>query len=226
MCDALSSHQPARIPITEDEQIVPGSPYGESKFILERVLYWLDRTHGLRYAALRYFNAAGATAERGEDHKPETHLIPLVLQVALGQRAQIEIYGTDYPTRDGTCVRDYIHVLDLAQAGLYCARGHRDGPPGDRSSDTGGGWPPAARRPARVGRQFGQDPAGVELAASLPRSAGHCPQCLGVAQSPSPGLWGVVAMSTGHYQRRKGDEEQRRLPRMAAGACCQRMRNE
>jgi len=114
--------QPARIPITEDEQIVPGSPYGESKFILERVLYWLDRTHGLRYAALRYFNAAGATAERGEDHKPETHLIPLVLQVALGQRAQIEIYGTDYPTRDGTCVRDYIHVLDLAQAHILALR--------------------------------------------------------------------------------------------------------
>ena len=114
--------QPARIPIAEDEQIVPGSPYGESKFILERVLHWLDRTHGLRYAALRYFNAAGATAERGEDHKPETHLIPLVLQVALGQRPQIEIYGTDYPTRDGTCVRDYIHVLDLAQAHILALR--------------------------------------------------------------------------------------------------------
>jgi UDP-glucose 4-epimerase len=108
--------QPARIPIDEGEQIVPGSPYGESKFILERTLHWLDRIHGLRYAALRYFNAAGATAERGEDHSPETHLIPLVLQVALGQRDQIQIFGSDYPTRDGTCVRDYIHVLDLAQA--------------------------------------------------------------------------------------------------------------
>jgi UDP-glucose 4-epimerase len=108
--------RPARMPITEEEQIVPGSPYGESKFILERILYWLDRTYGLRYAALRYFNAAGATAERGEDHHPETHLIPLVLQVALGQREAIQVYGTDYPTRDGTCVRDYIHVLDLAQA--------------------------------------------------------------------------------------------------------------
>ncbi|MGD8517551.1 MAG: UDP-glucose 4-epimerase GalE, partial [Anaerolineae bacterium] len=108
--------QPARIPIDEGEQIVPGSPYGESKFILERTLHWLDRVHGLRYAALRYFNAAGATAERGEDHNPETHLIPLVLQVALGQRDQIQVFGSDYPTRDGTCVRDYIHVLDLAQA--------------------------------------------------------------------------------------------------------------
>jgi UDP-glucose 4-epimerase len=114
--------QPERIPITEDERIVPGSPYGESKFILERILYWLDRIHSLRYAALRYFNAAGATSERGEDHSPETHLIPLVLQVALGQRDHIEVYGSDYPTRDGTCVRDYIHVLDLAQAHILALR--------------------------------------------------------------------------------------------------------
>jgi UDP-glucose 4-epimerase len=108
--------QPEQIPIDEGERIVPGSPYGESKFILERILHWLDRIHGMRYAALRYFNAAGATAEHGEDHHPETHLIPLVLQVALGQRDHIQVYGNDYPTRDGTCVRDYIHVLDLAQA--------------------------------------------------------------------------------------------------------------
>ncbi len=108
--------EPERIPIAEDERIVPGSPYGESKYILERILHWLDRTAGLRYCALRYFNAAGASAVYGEDHDPETHLIPLVLQVALGQREQIEIFGTDYPTPDGTCVRDYIHVVDLAQA--------------------------------------------------------------------------------------------------------------
>jgi UDP-glucose 4-epimerase len=109
---------PQRIPIDEDEAIVPGSPYGESKHILERVLHWLDPIHGLRFAALRYFNAAGAspTGERGEDHDPETHLIPLTLQVALGQRERIIIFGDDYPTRDGTCVRDYIHVVDLAQA--------------------------------------------------------------------------------------------------------------
>jgi UDP-glucose 4-epimerase len=109
---------PERIPIDEEERIVPGSPYGESKNILERVLRWLDRLYDLRYAALRYFNAAGAspTDERGEDHDPETHLIPLTLQVALGQRAKIVIFGDDYATRDGTCVRDYIHVTDLAQA--------------------------------------------------------------------------------------------------------------
>jgi UDP-glucose 4-epimerase len=107
---------PERLPIAETERIVPGSPYGESKHILERYLYWLDRVYGLRYACLRYFNACGATEERGEDHDPETHLIPLVLQVALGQRDNITIFGDDYNTPDGTCVRDYIHVVDLAQA--------------------------------------------------------------------------------------------------------------
>jgi UDP-glucose 4-epimerase len=114
--------RPERLPIAETEAIVPGSPYGESKYFLERMLHWLDRICGLRYAALRYFNAAGATAERGEDHDPETHLIPLVLGVALGHRDHVEVYGSDYPTRDGTCVRDYIHVLDLAQAHILALR--------------------------------------------------------------------------------------------------------
>jgi len=108
--------QPERMPIDESERIVPGSPYGESKFILERMLHWLDRICGVRFACLRYFNAAGATSTRGEDHDPELHLIPLVLQVALGKREKVSIFGDDYPTRDGTCVRDYIHVIDLAQA--------------------------------------------------------------------------------------------------------------
>jgi UDP-glucose 4-epimerase len=108
--------RPARIPISEDEQIVPGSPYGESKYLLERMLSWLDRTVGMQYAALRYFNAAGASERFGEDHDPETHLIPLVLKVALGKLPQIGVFGDDYPTPDGTCVRDYIHVVDLAQA--------------------------------------------------------------------------------------------------------------
>lgn len=108
--------EPERIPIAADERIVPGSPYGESKFFIERILYWALRTKGLRYACLRYFNAAGCTATRGEDHDPETHLIPIVLQVALGKRDVIRIFGDDYPTADGTCVRDYIHVEDLASA--------------------------------------------------------------------------------------------------------------
>ncbi len=107
---------PQRTPIDEQEPIVPGSPYGESKFFIERLLHWFSELYGLRYACLRYFNAAGGTPERGEQHDPETHLIPLVLQVALGQREHITVFGDDYPTRDGTCVRDYIHILDLAQA--------------------------------------------------------------------------------------------------------------
>jgi UDP-glucose 4-epimerase len=107
---------PKRMPIDENERIVPGSPYGESKFFIERMLYWFERVYGLRFACLRYFNACGCTPEVGEDHDPETHLIPLVLQVALDQRPYITVFGDDYPTRDGTCVRDYIHVVDLAHA--------------------------------------------------------------------------------------------------------------
>jgi UDP-glucose 4-epimerase len=108
--------EPESIPITANERIVPGSPYGESKFFLERILYWLDRTKDLRYAALRYFNVAGATEARGEDHNPETRLIPLTLDVALGKLEKILIYGDDYDTPDGTCIRDYIHVSDVARA--------------------------------------------------------------------------------------------------------------
>ena len=108
--------KPVRVPIDESAALIPGSPYGESKLFLERTLGWLEKTHGARSACLRYFNAAGATEERGEDHDPETHLIPLVLQVALGRREKISIFGRDYDTPDGTCIRDYIHVGDLAEA--------------------------------------------------------------------------------------------------------------
>jgi UDP-glucose 4-epimerase len=118
---------PERMPIDESERIVPGSPYGESKFICERMLFWLDKVHDFRYAALRYFNAAGASEERGEDHTPELHLIPIVLQVALGQRERVSMFGDDYDTPDGTCVRDYIHILDLAQAHILALRALDDG---------------------------------------------------------------------------------------------------
>lgn len=110
--------RPERIPIDESAALRPGSPYGESKLVLERTLGWLERTRGLSWCALRYFNAAGATEERGEDHRPETHLIPLVLQVAAGKRETISVFGADYDTPDGTCIRDYIHVSDLAEAHL------------------------------------------------------------------------------------------------------------
>ena len=109
---------PEHTPIRETDRLQPTNAYGESKLLVEHMLDWFHRIHGLQYASLRYFNAAGATEELGEAHRPESHLIPIVLQVALGKRDSISIYGTDYPTPDGTCVRDYVHVLDLAQAHL------------------------------------------------------------------------------------------------------------
>jgi UDP-glucose 4-epimerase len=115
--------EPRHIPITEDDPLEPANPYGESKLMVERMLVWFHKSHGLRYASLRYFNAAGGTRDRGEQHQPETHLIPLVLQVASGQREAISIYGTDYPTQDGTCIRDYIHIEDLATAHLLALDG-------------------------------------------------------------------------------------------------------
>jgi UDP-glucose 4-epimerase len=116
--------EPESIPIQEDARLLPTNAYGESKLLVEQMLGWLNRIHGLRYASLRYFNVAGAAGDadegitRGEAHEPETHLIPLVLDVALGRRKSIRIYGEDYPTPDGTCIRDYIHVSDLADAHL------------------------------------------------------------------------------------------------------------
>jgi UDP-glucose 4-epimerase len=107
---------PDRLPIEETTPARPINPYGESKLAFEKILQWYDRIHGLRFVSLRYFNAAGATKNFGEDHRQETHLIPNVLKVALGQKANVEIYGTDYETTDGTCVRDYIHIVDLARA--------------------------------------------------------------------------------------------------------------
>jgi len=109
---------PESTPIRETDRLQPTNAYGESKLLVEQMLEWFHNIHGLRYASLRYFNAAGATAELGEAHRPESHLIPIILQVALGKRDSISIYGTDYPTPDGTCVRDYVHISDLAQAHL------------------------------------------------------------------------------------------------------------
>jgi UDP-glucose 4-epimerase len=108
--------EPERVPIEEHDALKPTNAYGASKLLVEQMLSWFNRIHGLRYASLRYFNAAGSNGFSGELHEPESHLIPLVLQAAAGKREHISIYGTDYPTEDGTCVRDYIHVSDLADA--------------------------------------------------------------------------------------------------------------
>jgi UDP-glucose 4-epimerase len=110
--------EPVTTPIAEAAALVPTNPYGESKLLVEQMLAWMQRVHGMSYASLRYFNVAGAIPGRGEAHEPESHLIPLILDVALGRRASIKVFGQDYPTPDGTCVRDYIHVADLAEAHL------------------------------------------------------------------------------------------------------------
>jgi UDP-glucose 4-epimerase len=110
--------EPVRTPIAEDAALLPTNAYGESKLLVEQMLSWIHRVHGLRYASLRYFNVAGAIPGRGEAHEPESHLIPLILDVAIGRRDRIKIFGQDYPTPDGTAVRDYIHVQDLAEAHL------------------------------------------------------------------------------------------------------------
>lgn len=115
-------------PLDESSALGPASVYGQTKLMIEQVLEWYLRVHGLRYAALRYFNASGAMPGRGEAHDPESHLIPLVLQVALGKRENVEIFGTDYPTPDGTCIRDYVHISDLIDAHLLAlnALGEKD----------------------------------------------------------------------------------------------------
>lgn len=117
---AATYGEPDNIPIIEKDKTFPTNPYGESKLTVEKILKWCDTAYGIKYTALRYFNAAGAhvNGKIGEDHRPESHLIPLILQVALGQRDKIMIFGNDYETNDGTCIRDYIHVQDLANAHL------------------------------------------------------------------------------------------------------------
>jgi UDP-glucose 4-epimerase len=110
--------EPETTPILEDAKLAPTNPYGESKLLVEQMLRWFNVSHGFKYASLRYFNVAGAIEGYGEAHEPESHLIPLILDVALGRRANIKIFGKDYPTKDGTCIRDYIHVRDLAEAHL------------------------------------------------------------------------------------------------------------
>jgi UDP-glucose 4-epimerase len=110
--------EPESTPIREDAPLRPTNAYGESKLLVEHMLGWLNRIHGFRYTSLRYFNVAGAIEGRGEAHEPESHIIPLILDVALGRRQSIKVFGRDYPTPDGTCIRDYIHVQDLARAHL------------------------------------------------------------------------------------------------------------
>ena len=121
--------EPERVPISEDDPKNPTNPYGESKLIMERMMRWAGEACGIRWVSLRYFNVGGALADGhiGEDHHPESHLIPLILQVPLGRRSHISIFGDDYPTRDGSCIRDYLHVMDLADAHIRALDYLKDG---------------------------------------------------------------------------------------------------
>ncbi|UJF33565.1 UDP-glucose 4-epimerase GalE [Paenibacillus hexagrammi] len=126
---AATYGEPENIPILETDRTLPTNTYGETKLAMEKMMKWFDTAHGIKYVSLRYFNAAGAHASGkiGEDHSPETHLIPIILQVALGQRPHISIFGDDYTTEDGTCIRDYIHVSDLASAHVLAVEKLRQG---------------------------------------------------------------------------------------------------
>jgi len=182
--------QPARVPITEDEAIIPGSVYGETKAMGERLLYWMDRVYGLKYCALRYFNACGAHPSGliGEDHDPETHLIPILLQVALGQREKVVVYGKDYHTPDGTCIRDYVHVCDLAMAHILALEALSDGKSRVYNLGSGAGFSvmqvlDAARAvtghaiPAEFGaRRAGDAPALVADSTRIKRELGWTPE--------------------------------------------------
>lgn len=163
-------------PIGEDAPIAPANVYGQTKRMIEQMLGWFHRLKGLRYAALRYFNAAGATAERGEAHDPEIHLIPRVLKVALGQLPNAGIYGTDYPTPDGTCIRDYIHIVDLAQAHLLAldALGER----GELIYNLGNGAGYSVRQVIEVARQVTGHPI---PAVEMPRRPGDAPRLVASA---------------------------------------------
>ena len=182
--------RPQRLPIGEDEPVQPGSPYGEGKHMIERMLAWMNRLGGMAGCSLRYFNAAGAHPKGhiGEDHRPETHLIPLVLQVALGRREAITVFGDDYPTPDGSCIRDYIHVMDLAAAHILALDALEEGELRACNLGSGHGYSvlevlECARQvtghaiPARVGARRAGDPA--ELVAdneALGRWLGWSPQ--------------------------------------------------
>lgn len=173
---AATYGEPESVPIMESDRTEPTNCYGDTKLTMEKIMGWVGRAHGLRSVALRYFNAAGAheSGEIGEAHGPETHLIPLILQVPNGQRESITVFGSDYPTKDGTCIRDYIHVSDLAQAHIKAidyliAGGHSD------VFNLGSGQGFSVNEMIKVARHVSEHPIPVEIA---PRRAGDPAQLI------------------------------------------------
>jgi UDP-glucose 4-epimerase len=161
---------PDRVPIDETMPTRPINPYGESKLGFEKILQWYGQIHGLQFVSLRYFNAAGASAKFGEDHRLETHLIPNVLKVALGEKPHVEIFGTDYDTPDGTCIRDYIHIVDLARAHILALKTEKSG---FYNLGTGGGS--SVREVVECGRKI----SGREIPSlEKPRRAGDPPRLI------------------------------------------------
>lgn len=163
----------ATIPIEEGQKLNPGSVYGETKFYAERALHWMDTIYGLKYCCLRYFNACGAhpNGHIGEDHKPESHLVPITLQVALGQRESLKIYGTDYDTPDGTAIRDYVHVMDLANAHILALEALENGQSRIYNLGSGNGY--SVREVLDTAREVTGHPIPAEDA---PRRAGDLPR--------------------------------------------------
>lgn len=155
--------QPDRMPMTEDIPQRPTNPYGESKLMLEKVLTWEQERRGLQPVFLRYFNACGATQKLGEDHDPESHLIPNVLAVALGKKKSVGIFGDDYPTPDGTCIRDYIHIVDLAQAHILALTGDHTG-----AFNLGNGDGYSVKQVVEVAREVSGHPIPAEVAPRRP----------------------------------------------------------
>lgn len=164
-------------PLQEDSPLGPSSVYGQTKLMVEQALEWYRRVHGRRYAALRYFNAAGALPGRGEAHRPESHLIPLVLQVALGQRLHAQIFGTDYPTPDGTCIRDYIHLADLVTAHVLALNALEDREGVIYNLGNGEGY--SVRQVIETARRVTGHPIPV---VEMPRRAGDAPRLVAISK--------------------------------------------
>jgi UDP-glucose 4-epimerase len=203
---------PHQIPITEDHPLVPINPYGEGKIFVERALRWYEEAHGLRYISLRYFNAAGADpeADLGEAHNPETHLIPRILDVAAGGKPFIEVYGNDYDTSDGTCIRDYIHVTDLAQAHILALEGLLDGMR-SRAYNLGNQKGFSVKEVVDVARKVTGHPIPIQEA---PRRQGDPPVLVASSErikkelswNPLYGDLSVIIENAWEWMRRKGNK--------------------